>query len=86
MAKINISIDDELLERVDSVADGYYMSRSGLITYALSKYLAEQQALLSLSDIAVSMRKVAANNEIDDETRQQLQNFETLCNLMTQCK
>ena len=36
MAKITISLDDELVKRVDKYADENYMSRSGLISLSLT--------------------------------------------------
>ena len=37
--KVNVSIDEELMARIDRYADENYMSRSGLITLACTQYL-----------------------------------------------
>lgn len=37
--RINITIDDELLNRIDSFSKKRYLSRSGLISMVLSSYL-----------------------------------------------
>ena len=39
MKRINISIDEELLNKIDSYAKKRYLSRSGLISLALSIFL-----------------------------------------------
>lgn len=76
--KINISIDDDLLVRLDSVADSNYMSRSGLISYAVVQYLNQQEVVKAITDVSLAMRKIADNNELDAESRQQLEDFERI--------
>ena len=39
MKRINITIDENLLNRIDSYTRKRYFSRSGLIAFALSTYL-----------------------------------------------
>ena len=39
MKRINITIDEELLNKIDSYAKQSYLSRSGLISLALSIFL-----------------------------------------------
>lgn len=78
MAKINISIDDELLERLDNVADRNYLTRSGLITTACVQYINQSELLLTIKDLSVCMRKIADNGSVDQETLDrlnELQNF-----------
>ena len=48
MAKINISIDDELLKKADKFAKKIYTSRSGLISIALVNYMNNQEAITKL--------------------------------------
>ena len=48
MAKINISIDDELLKKADNFAKEIYTSRSGLISRALVNYMNNQEAITKL--------------------------------------
>ena len=48
MAKINISIDDELLKKADNFAKKIYTSRSGLISIALVNYMNNQDAITKL--------------------------------------
>lgn len=82
MAKVQISIDDKLLERVDKYAEANYTSRSGLISLATTQYLNSNEVLLLVRDMALSMRKIADNNCVDDETMEKLQDFERLSRMM----
>ena len=58
MAKVQISIDDGLLARIDDYADSNYMSRSGLITFATNQFLSTAQMVMNISilmDMTVRM-------------------------------
>ena len=81
MAKVNITLDDELLKRVDEFADSNYMSRSGLVTASLSQYLNQAEVSKAICDIAVSMRKIADTGKIDHEAKEQLEDFERLAKM-----
>lgn len=81
MAKVQISIDDGLLARIDDYADSNYMSRSGLITFATNQFLSTAQMVKAVTDMSVTMRKIADNNCVDDDTMHKLEDFERLAKL-----
>ena len=37
--KVQVSLDERLVDRIDNYADANYMSRSGLISFVMSLYL-----------------------------------------------
>lgn len=86
MAKINISIDDELLERADKYTVSLYTSRSGLISMALASFMNSQECILAIKDMSLAMRKIADTGIVDDETLQQLKDFEKMSQLLIQGK
>lgn len=91
MAKIMISIDDSLLERVDNMADEMYTSRSGLLSLAVTEYLNAKQSIGILTDISLQISKIAndvKNGEIenDEEVISQLDTMENICNLLLKQK
>lgn len=81
--KVQISLDDELLNRVDNYADRNYMSRSGLISLSLTQYLSQNEMMVAVKDMALCMRKIADNGEVDEETMKQLEDFERICKMIT---
>lgn len=83
MAKVQISVDDELLKRIDNYSDRNYLSRSGLITLACSQYLNQAEVVTAVKDMALCMRKIADAGTVDDETQKQLEDFERLAQLLT---
>lgn len=80
--KVQISIDDGLMKRVDDFADENYMNRSWLFSMAVTQYINQNAAFKALQDLAVSMRKIADNGAIDDETRAELEDFERFAKML----
>jgi len=80
--KVNITINEDLMKRADAYAERNYLSRSGLMSLALTNYLNSFELLSSLNDIKFSMRKIADNNAVDKETLEKLTDFERLCHVL----
>lgn len=81
--KVQISLDEKLVERIDNYANSNYMSRSGLISFATTQYLNQADAVLMLKDMSLAMRKISEKGNIDKETMQQLEDLERLCKMIT---
>lgn len=79
--KATITLDDELMKRIDDYADRNYMSRSGLISLASTQYLNSNEVIYAISDIAVSIRKIADSGKLDHGTIEKLEDFERLVKL-----
>lgn len=86
MAKINISIDDELLKRADDYADNNYMSRSGLITSSLTEYLNARELVSAVRKMNMTLDKIADKGQVDDETLEDLEDLEKLVELLSGIK
>lgn len=84
MAKINISLDDELVKRIENYADNNYMSRSGFISLACTTYLASADVLTAINTLSLAMKKIADTGQIDESTRAELEDFERLAKLLAQ--
>lgn len=80
--KVQISLDDKLMERVDAYADNNYMSRSGLISLACTQFLNQSDAVLAIKDMSIAMRKIADTGTIDADTLRELEDFERVCKMM----
>ena len=83
MAKVQISVDDELLKRIDNYSERNYLSRSGLFTLAASQFLNQAEVSSAIKDMAFCMRKIADTGSVDEETQKQLEDFERLVQLLT---
>lgn len=80
--KVQITLDDALMERVDAYADENYMSRSGLLSLAVTQYLNAAEVTKAIKEMAVCMRKIADNGTVDHETLEQLEDFERLSKML----
>lgn len=80
--KVNITLDDELMQRLDNFADKNYMSRSGLVSLAVTQYLNSNEMILAVKDMALCMRKIADTGVVDHETMEQLEDFERLAKML----
>lgn len=76
--KVNVTLDDELMQRVDNYADRNYMSRSGLISLAVTQYLNQQEVIFAIKDVSLAIRKIADTGKMDHETIEQFEDFERL--------
>lgn len=83
LMKVQVSLDEKLVERIDNYADANYMSRSGLISFATSQYLNQTDVMLMVKDMALTMRKIAEKGTVDHDTMEQLEDFERLCKMIT---
>lgn len=79
--KVQITLDDELMKRVDAYADENYMSRSGLISIAVTQYLNTKEMIGAITRMGIAMEKIADKGEIDKQTQQELLDFQRMCSL-----
>lgn len=80
--KVQITLDDDLMKRVDQYADENYMSRSGLLSVAVTSFLNQAELSKSICDIAVSMRKIADTGKINHDDVEKLEDFERLARMV----
>lgn len=84
--KINISLDDALVKRIENYADNNYMSRSGFISLACTQYLNSADVITAVKTLSLALNKIADTGEIDEETKKQLEDYERLANCLVQGK
>lgn len=81
MAKINITIDDELLAKVDSYCDAYYQSRSGFFAQCAIEKIHAIESLNTLSQITSVLDKVSRSETgLDEETQKEIDELTSLSN------
>lgn len=80
--KVQVSLDDKLLERIDKYAEENYMSRSGLVSFATSQYLNQAEIVGLVKDMSLAMRKIADTGVVDNATMQQLEDFDRACKVL----
>lgn len=86
MAKIQHSINDDLLERVQEQADAMYMTRAAYINNAIVNMINQTELVNGIKGITYAMRKIADNNAIDEESMEKLRDFERIAKLISGAK
>lgn len=77
--KVQISIDSDLLEAVDEYCDKNYMNRSWVFSQAVLQVVNQQKVVDAMINVSIAVRKaVESGCSIDDETRKDIESFETL--------
>ena len=81
--KLSISLDDNLVQRIDSFAKVNSISRSGFLAMAATQYLNQMQVLSSMPEIVQIMKTAAANGmTASKEDIQKLTDFEDQCKML----
>jgi len=70
--KLSISLNDELVAKVDEIAKSNYMTRSGLISVATLNYLNQLQVAEKMSDMNRIMTKLVEKGMLDEEDTRNL--------------
>jgi metal-responsive CopG/Arc/MetJ family transcriptional regulator len=79
--KIQISIDEKLVKRIDDYASKNYMSRSGFISLATSQYLNQNDVLSLFQELTIAVRKIGNTGTIDEDTKKLLEDFQNVYDL-----
>lgn len=80
--KVNITVDDELMKKIDEYADEHYMSRSGLMSLACSQYLQQYEMLSVIKSMGLAVEKLATEGA-DEDLLKELESYSRLCKMLT---
>lgn len=83
MAKVAISVSDELLMSMDSYAKDNYMTRSGFVSMCCNQFLQAKELQRVIGSMADSMERMAAAAEAGSIDEATLKEFEQ-CQLLAQ--
>lgn len=81
MAKVQISIDDELLGKVDSYCKEKFITRSGFIAMVCSEHLQREQLSKSLNTLNDVLAKVTDGKVLSEEQQKEYDDFSALVRL-----
>lgn len=81
--KVQVSINDSLLQRADEYCNNNYMTRSAFISFAMTQALNQADTINAINVIADAMKKIAITGTIDEDTKKKLEDFERISKLLT---
>ena len=80
--KINISINDDLLSKADSYAEQNFLSRSGLISLALTQLFNQYEMIKTVKELGALIERVSQESVLDEALRSQYDDFKRLYALL----
>lgn len=84
--KVQMSINDDLVKKIDSFCDENYLTRSGFVSMACAQYLVSYELSCAVRDMALSLRKIADTGTVDPETLRELEDFERIAKMLIPTK
>lgn len=81
--KVQITMDESLLSRLDEFVDRNFSTRSGAISLACTQMLMSEDIRMSIRTIAIAMKRIAESNEIDEQSKEDLKSFELLAKMIS---
>ena len=79
---VQISVNDDLLEKIDKYAKSNFMSRSAFFCMCANQHLQAVEVTSHLRDLTYSVKKIADGQEVDAETLKKLDDFERMASLL----
>lgn len=76
--KLQITMDEELLKDLDKYCESNYMNRSWAISQGVVQLINQQKIVDSMYNVSVAVRRASENGTIDEETKKEIETFETL--------
>lgn len=67
--KLNISLDDKLVDRMESAMEVLYLKRSGLISLALTQFLNQFDVISCKKRMSVACEKIDSSGTLREEER-----------------
>lgn len=82
MAKITISLQDELLDKLDNHCEKNFSTRSAFISQSINNTLLSLEIPEALNKICFLFEQVAKDKEIDENTKQDLFKLKTIAEVL----
>jgi len=83
VAKINISLKPQLLEKIDQFADELGINRSAFICLCCSNYINAQEGMARIKDLMSIMNELKAKNApLSDDELKKLDDVDRMINLL----
>lgn len=81
--RINMTLADELLQRIDNYANSNYMSRSSVVAFACNQFLMAHELQSLLVDMKRCMQKIADTGCCSEEQLAELERYQSLFDIVT---
>jgi metal-responsive CopG/Arc/MetJ family transcriptional regulator len=80
--KINITVNDLLLEKVDAISEKNFMSRSAFISLCLNEKIKQDEIMEGINLLKEVIKKIKECGNLDEDDKGKIEKFELLANLL----
>ena len=81
--KVQLTVSDDLMTRADNYCKDNYITRSSLLTLALSQFLNSAEAYKEIHELTIAFKTIAEKGLVDDSTKAKLDGFERFARMFT---
>lgn len=81
--RVNMTLNDELLQRIDNYANSNYMSRSSVVAFACNQFLMAHELQSLLVDMKRCFQKIAETGCCSEEQLAELARYQSLFDMVT---
>ena len=80
--RVNMTLNDELLKRIDTYAKDNYMNRSSVVSFACNQFLTSVELTSLMVDMKRAMQKIADSGTCTPEQMKEFEKYEALCDIV----
>lgn len=80
--RVTMTLNDELLKRLDTYAKANYMNRSSVVSFACNQFLMANELQSLMVDLKRAVQKIADCGTVSEEQMKELEKFEMLCDII----
>lgn len=81
--RVNMNVPDELIKRLDEYSKANYLTRSAVMCQACDQYLTAQEVKKLFKQMTETMKRLAEKTEIDEQTKQEMEDFTRLAKMFS---
>lgn len=81
--RVNMTLNDELIHRIDNYAKSNYMNRSSVVSFACNQFLMAHELQSLLVDMKRCFQKIAETGCCSEEQLAELARYQSLFDMVT---
>lgn len=83
--RIQVSMNDDLVAKIDAYCEEYYMTRSGFFSFVANQHLVKDEISKTLSALRSAMIKISEGKDLSDDEVKNLTENLTILDFLEDC-
>ena len=81
--RVNLSLSEELVSKLDKYAKDNFMTRSAVVSFACNQFLTSFEVVDLMRQVTLCMREIADKGAVDEKSMKELEDMEYLLKVIT---